>query len=57
MKITKTCIKDFHLTPTMPIAYGTKCEVEMNPIDKQFWIYTIWGMSPIGKDVLDEYFM
>ena len=57
MKSVKTCIKDFYLTPTMPIAFGTKCEVELNPIDKQLWIYTIWGMSPISKEALDKYFM
>lgn len=50
-------MRDFFLTPTMPIAFGTECDVELNPIDKQFWIHTIWGMSPISKKVLDKYFM
>ena len=55
--MTRTCIKDFWLTPTIPIACGTECEVEWNPIDRRFWIYTVWGMSPINKKTLDEYFI
>ena len=57
MKQIKTCICAFYLTPTMPIACYTECMVEFNPIDKQFWIYTVWGMSPIRKKTLDTYFI
>lgn len=52
----KTCIKDFRLTPTIPIACGCEYGVEWNPVDGQFWIYTVWGMSPISKETLNEYF-
>ena len=49
MKQLKTCIKDFYLTPTIPIACYTECTVEFNPIDRQFWIYTIWGCRQLAR--------
>ena len=55
--MTKTCIKDYRLTPTIPIAFGTECKVELNPVDRQFWIYTVWGMAPISIKKLNEYFI
>ena len=32
-------------------------KIEFNPIDKQFWIYTIWGYTTISKRLLDKYFI
>ena len=53
----KQSIKDFYLTPTIPIVKYIVYKVELNPIDGQFWIYTIWGMPPISKKTLDTCFV
>lgn len=53
----KIYIKDFFLTLTIAISFGIKCKVEFNPIDRQFWIYTIWGISPITNETLNKYFI
>ena len=55
--MTKQSIKSFWLTPTIPIVQYTEYKVELNPIDNQFWIYTVWGMSPISIKILNEYFI
>ena len=52
----KQSLKDFWLTPTIPIVKYVSYNIELNPVDNQFWIYTIWGNSPISKKVLDECF-
>jgi hypothetical protein len=53
----KTSIEDFWLTDTIPIVCNTGYKVEFNPVDRQFWIYTIWGYTPINKQLLDRYFI
>ena len=55
--MTKQSIKSFWLTPTIPIVQYSVYNVELNPIDNQFWIYTVWGMSPISKEILNKYFI
>ena len=55
--MVKTSIKDFWLTATIPIVCNTEYKIEFNPIDKQFWIYTIWGYTTISKRLLDKYFI
>lgn len=53
----KTSIEDFWLTYTIPIVRGMEYKVEWNPIDQQFWIYTVWGYTTISKQLLDKYFI
>ena len=55
--MTKQSIKSFWLTPTIPIVQYSVYNVELNPIDNQLWIYTVWGMSPISKEILNKYFI
>ena len=53
----KKSIEDFWLTDTIPIVCGTEYKVEWNPVDRQFWIYTVWGYTTISKQLLDKYFI
>ncbi len=55
--MNKISIEDFWLTDTIPIVCNTEYKVEFNPVDKQFWIYTIWGYTTISKQLLDKYFI
>lgn len=53
----KKSTEDFWLTNTIPIVCGMEYKVEWNPIDRQFWIYTVWGYTTISKQLLDKYFI
>ena len=53
----KKSIEDFWLTDTIPIVCETEYKVEWNNIDRQFWIYTVWGYTTISKRLLDRYFI
>jgi hypothetical protein len=57
MIMIKKSIEDFWLTDTIPIVCGTEYKVEWNNIDRQFWIYTVWGYTTISKRLLDRYFI
>lgn len=52
----KTCIRSFRLNGLM-FAAGNEYKVELNPVDGNLYIYTVWGYTTITTNWLNYYFI
>ena len=54
--IKKVCLRDIKIE-NLQFCKGNVYNVEYNPVDKQIYIYSIWGYTTIPKYLLDICFL
>lgn len=52
----KTCVKWF-VKDGLEFIPGMEYKVELNPVDKNLYIYTVWGYTTISPSILNSNFI